>query len=281
MAEESFGARFQAAVLAKGSLCAGIDPSKELLTQWGLADDAGGLASFGERCLEAFAGVVAVIKPQVAFWERHGSAGMAALETLIARARAADLLVIADAKRGDIDSTSQAYADAWLGEQSPFAPDAVTITPYVGVGALEPMFDAARRNARGVFVVTRSSNPEGRALQEAVTPGGERIEDQVLSSVAALNEAQPGDGLGPFGVVVGATLGPAKFPLSQLNGPVLAPGLGAQGARPADVHRRFSDCAPGSYVVSSSRALLAFGPDPDALAGEAKRLNEELGTISV
>src|SRR5580704_12255319 len=168
---ETFGERLVDAVARTGPLCAGIDPSAALLGAWGLADDADGLLAFGAICVDAFAGAVPVVKPQVAFYERHGSAGVAVLEALIADASAAGLLVVADAKRGDIDSTSAAYADAWLGRSSPLAADAVTATPYLGFGSLEPLFRTALANGRGVFVVVRSSNPEGRTVQAAVVQG--------------------------------------------------------------------------------------------------------------
>src|ERR1700684_3994305 len=120
---DSFGDRVAAAVAKTGPLCAGIDPSAALLAAWGLRDDANGLGSFCRSCVEGCAGAVSVVKPEVAFFERHGAAGMAELERLIAEASAAGLIVIADAKRGDIDSTAEAYADAWLGEDSPLAAD--------------------------------------------------------------------------------------------------------------------------------------------------------------
>ncbi|MGH9083799.1 MAG: orotidine-5'-phosphate decarboxylase, partial [Acidimicrobiales bacterium] len=165
---QPFGERVVTAVERTGPLCCGIDPSAALLGAWGLPDDAGGLQSFVTRCVEAFAGVVPVVKPQVAFFERHGAAGIAVLERLLEEAAGAGLLVVADAKRGDVGSTSQAYADAWLGEGSPLAADAVTAHPYLGLGSLGPLVAAARRNGRGLLVVARSSNPEGRALQESV-----------------------------------------------------------------------------------------------------------------
>src|ERR1700728_229372 len=174
---DSFGDRVAAAVARTGPLCAGIDPSAALLASWGLNDDAGGLHSFCASCIEGFAGAVSVFKPQVAFFERHGSAGMAELERLIAEATAAGLVVIADAKRGDIDSTAEAYADAWLGEESPLAADAVTAHPYLGLGALAPLVRRGSAHGRGVLVVARSSNPEGRDLQQAVTSGGAGVED--------------------------------------------------------------------------------------------------------
>jgi orotidine-5'-phosphate decarboxylase len=275
---DSFGDRVAAAVRATGPLCAGIDPSGALLTAWGLSDDAAGLRVFCRTCVDAFAGTVGVIKPQVAFFERHGSAGMAELERLIAEAGAAGLLVIADAKRGDIDSTAEAYADAWLGDGSPLAADAVTAHPYLGLGALAPLVRRAAANGRGVLVVARSSNPEGRALQQAVTPAGVGVEDMLLEEIAALN-GSPDVPTGTVGAVIGVTLAPSTFPLSQLGGVILGPGLGAQGAGPGDVAERFSGCAPGTVLPSSSRGLLTCGPDPDSLRRNAQALVRELAAL--
>jgi orotidine-5'-phosphate decarboxylase len=272
---DTFGDRVAAAVRATGPLCAGIDPSAELLHEWGLTDDPQGLRTFAQTCVEAFAGEVGVVKPQVAFFERHGAAGMAELERLVAQAKAAGLVVINDAKRGDIDSTAQAYADAWLGDASPLAADAVTAHPYLGLGALSPLVHLAACNGRGVIVVVRSSNPEGRALQEAVTAEGASVEDTLLGEIAALNgsAAVPA---GTVGAVIGATLPRSQFPLDQLRGIILAPGLGAQGAGPADVAARFAGCAPGSVLPSSSRGLLRHGPDTDTLRSHARSLVREL-----
>ncbi len=275
---DSFGDRVEAAVRSKGPLCAGIDPSAALLREWGLSDDAKGLGVFCRTCVEAFAGAVGVIKPQVAFFERHGSAGMAELERLISEATAAGLIVIADAKRGDIDTTAAAYADAWLGDASPLAVDAVTAHPYLGLGSLEPLVRAAAAHGRGVLVVVRSSNPEGRGLQLAVTADGAAVEDMLLAEIAALNgsTAVPS---GTVGAVIGATLAPSEFALSQLGGVVLAPGLGAQGAGPADVASRFAGCRSGSVLPSSSRGLLVDGPDPDDLRRSAESLARELAAL--
>ena len=272
---DSFGDRVAAAVAATGPLCAGIDPSAVLLAQWGLSDDARGLRSFCASCVEGFAGAVSVIKPQVAFFERHGSAGLAELERLIAEATASGLIVIADAKRGDIDSTSEAYADAWLGEASPLAADAVTAHPYLGLGALAPLVRLGAANGRGVLVVARSSNPEGRGLQQATTSLGAGVEDMLLAGIAELN-GSPEVPAGTVGAVIGATLEPSAFALPQLGGVILAPGLGAQGAGPTDVATRFAGCRPGSVLPSSSRGLLNEGPDPAALQRSARSLNREL-----
>jgi orotidine-5'-phosphate decarboxylase len=274
----SFGVRVAAAVHALGPLCAGIDPSGGLLAAWGLSDDVAGLRAFCGICVEAFGGVVPVIKPQVAFFERHGSAGLAELERLLVDGAAAGLLVLADAKRGDIDSTAAAYAEAWLGEGSPLAADAVTVHPYLGLAALAPLVEVAGRTGRGVIVVTRSSNPEGRSLQQAVTRSGDSVEDALLAEIAAWN-GSAGIPTGTVGAVIGATLERSSFPLSQLGGVILAPGLGAQGARPADVADRFAGCAPGSVLASTSRSLLAAGPDPSDLRRAAADLGEELRAV--
>ncbi|HEY1734238.1 MAG TPA: orotidine-5'-phosphate decarboxylase [Acidimicrobiales bacterium] len=274
---EAFGERLVDAVARSGPLCAGIDPSAGLLGAWGLPDDADGLRAFGAACVEAFAGAVPVVKPQVAFYERHGSAGLAALETLIADATAAGLLVVADAKRGDIDSTSEAYADAWLGPSSRLAADAVTATPYLGFGPLEPLFRTALANGRGVFVVVRSSNPEGRTVQAAVvqsagaegSAGGLTVEDSMLAAIARRNADAGGAGVGSIGAVVGATLQPSTFALADLGGPLLAPGVGAQGGTAQAVGQLFAGCRPGTILPNVSRSVLAAGPSVDALRAAA------------
>lgn len=266
----------------RGPLCAGIDPSAELLYRWDLPDDSGGLARFCDSCLEGLADVVPVVKPQVAFFERHGAAGMEVLEGFLAAARRSGLLVIADAKRGDIASTARAYGDAWLDPESPLAADAVTAVPYLGLGSLEPMFQAAQRHARAVLVVVRSSNPEGRWLQEArlvARDGSVRtVEDALLAEIATINArclvGHPERKIGSVGAVVGATLEPSGFPLESLRGAVLAPGVGTQGAGTAELRRLFANCPAGTVLASASRSLLAAGPDPASLRRAAVRARD-------
>ena len=202
--------------------------------------------------MEAFAGTVGVVKPQVAFFERHGAAGMAELERLVADASAAGLLVIADAKRGDIDSTAEAYADAWLGAASPLAADAVTAHPYLGLGALAPLVRLAAANGRGVFVVARSSNPEGRDLQRAVTSQGTAVEDMLLAEIAALNNA-PDVPAGTVGAVIGATLEPSQFALAQLGGGNSGPRPRRPGCR-AEGHRNAVRRVPAGHRVAEQLA---------------------------
>ncbi len=275
-----FGTRVAAAVARTGPLCAGIDPSRQLLEAWGLSDDGPGLRQFGLRCVEAFAGVVPVIKPQVAFFERCGSAGVAALEAVLAGARSAGLLVIADAKRGDIGTTMEAYARAWLDPDSPLRADAVTAAPYLGLGALQPMIDLAGATGRGVLVVARSSNPEGRSLQQARTGGGQgpSVEDMLLSGIAELNRNGRIPS-GTVGAVVGATLGPSEFRLADLGGVILAPGIGAQGGTAAGVGALFGECPAGTVLASSSRSLLKMGPDVTALSEAAAKARDQMADV--
>jgi len=171
----SFGKRLDAAIRAKGPLCIGIDPHAALLAAWGLPDTAAGLERFALRCVEAFADETAVVKPQSAFFERFGSAGIAVLERTVRAAREAGALVLLDVKRGDIGSTMSAYADAYLDPSAPLAVDAITITPYLGVGALAPAFDLVARHDVGAFVVTLTSNPDGAQVQHAVGGDGRRV----------------------------------------------------------------------------------------------------------
>jgi orotidine-5'-phosphate decarboxylase len=273
----SFGDRLAAAVGRTGPLCAGIDPSAELLERWGLGDDAIGLREFGLRCVEAFAGSVPVVKPQVAFFERFGSAGLSALERVISEAGDAGLLVIADAKRGDIGSTMEAYASAWLDPSSPLAVDAVTVLPYLGLGAIQPMIEMAARRGRGVIVVVRSSNPEGRVIQTAMTDSGSgpSVEDLLLGQIASLNRSGPIPA-GTVGAVVGATLEPSTFSLDSLGGPILAPGVGAQGGTAERVAALFGGCGRGSVVANVSRSLLVAGPGPVELRAAAMVVREEM-----
>lgn len=266
---QPFTEHVAAAVAANGPLCVGIDPSASLLAEWGLPDDARGLGAFGSQCVEALAGIVPVVKPQVAFFERHGAAGIAVLESLVAEATGAGLLVIADAKRGDIGSTAAAYADAWL--RGPLAADAVTTTPYLGLGALTPMIDVAREEGRAILVVVASSNPEGRPLQEARTSSGSTVEDALLTEIAALNRGTAG---GAVGAVVGATRHRRPDVLERVGGVLLAPGVGAQGATAGDVARLFGGCPRGAVLPSASRSVLGAGRAQLRVA--AARLRDEM-----
>ena len=276
-----FGTRLHAAVEARGPLCAGIDPHAGLLAEWGLDDTAGGLERFALAAAEALAPHVAVVKPQSAFYERFGSLGIAVLERVVATCRDAGALVLLDVKRGDIGSTSQAYADAYLDPASPLACDAVTVSPYLGFGSLTPFVDTARRHGGGLFVLALTSNPEGAEVQRARV-GDRTVAGVVLDHLRALNadagpsDAGPsGDGApGSFGAVVGATLGDVGEDL-DVGGPLLAPGYGAQGGTVDDLRRIFGPAAR-RVLPSTSRGLLRAGPSAQALADAARATNDTL-----
>ncbi len=263
-----FGARLADAVAQRGPLCVGIDPHPELLRAWGLPEDPYGLARFADTCVEAFSGF-AVVKPQVAFFEAYGAAGYAVLERTIAELREAGVLVLADAKRGDIGSTMAAYAAAWVGD-SPLAADAVTASPFLGFGSLCPLLDAAAARQRGVFVLAATSNPEGVQIQRAHVDG-RSVAQSIVDAAAAVNRntlPEPGS----VGVVVGATV--QQVPdLSSLGGPVLVPGIGVQGGRP-DALAGFGGALPGQLLPAVSREVLRAGPDITALRAAAEQLRD-------
>jgi orotidine-5'-phosphate decarboxylase len=270
----TFGARLHAALAERGQFCVGIDPHAGLLHDWGLDDDVAGLESFALTVVEAVAPHVSVVKPQSAFYERFGSRGVAVLERVVAESRAAGALVLLDVKRGDIGSTSQAYADAYLDPASPLACDAITASPFLGFGSLAPMVDTARKHDAGVFVLALTSNKEGPEVQHATTDDGSTVGARMIEHLRGLNEgAAP---LGSFGAVVGATIGETDQDFA-FNGPILAPGYGAQGGTTDDIRRIFGPAA-GVVLASSSREVLRLGPDRAAMRDAARRANDELAT---
>ena len=258
MAEQTFSQRLVEAGQEYGRLCVGIDPHAALLEQWGMEDTVEGLRAFAETCVEAFAGHAAVVKPQVAFFERFGSAGFAVLEDTLAQLRKRGTLVIADAKRGDIGSTMAGYAAAWLAPGAPLEADALTVTPYLGVGSLDPAIELAARHGKGVFVMAANSNPEAVALQTG-TIDGKMLSQRMVDECAEYNRADEPEYIGHVGVVVGATVQTPPV-LDRLNAPVLMPGVGAQGATMADAEAIAGEV--GHLVFPSvSRSVLSAGPD--------------------
>ncbi len=259
----SFGARLERAFATTGQLCVGIDPHAGLLASWGLPDSAVGVRDFGLQVVEAAAGRAGIVKPQVAFFERHGSAGYAALEDVLAMARAAGLLVIADAKRGDVGSTVEAYGEAWLTPGSPLEADAMTVVAYQGLGSLDGVIERATRFEKGLFVLAATSNPEAAATQTARRTDGRFVAAAIVADVAGRNVAEASGALGSFGVVVGATIALADFglsPASFTGMPILAPGFGHQGARIAQVPELFGPAAQ-NVLVSASRSILSAGSE--------------------
>jgi orotidine-5'-phosphate decarboxylase len=291
---EPFGHRLADAVAARGPLCVGIDPHVPLLEKWGLPDSPEGLARFTDAVVDALAGSVAVLKPQVAFYERHGSRGVAVLEDAVVRARAAGALVLLDAKRGDIGSTMDAYAD-YLRSDHPLQVDAMTVSPYLGPESLAPAVSTAKKFGGGLFVLARTSNPDAGTLQHAAVEADRSVAQAVVDTVRRWNTVDwlatdpPTDiaahrdlaggwspVTGSFGVVVGATLDVLDVDLDGLGGPILAPGLGAQGGTPEDLQRLFGTSR--AVVPTVSRDVLSAGPGPAALRAAAERWAGQLAT---
>ncbi len=274
-----FGGRLRQTMDELGPLCVGIDPHPRLLAEWGLPVTASGLEQFASTCVEALAGTVAVVKPQSAFFERFGSEGVGVLERTLAALRGSGTLTLLDVKRGDIGSTMEAYAAAYLSDDGPLRADAVTVSPYLGYGSLRPAIDLARSTGRGVFVLALTSNPDGPSVQHA-RHEERSVAGSIVESVAADN-AEAAD-LGHVGMVVGATVGAAVddlgLDLLGTRAPLLAPGFGAQGGTAEDLRAVFGPAVP-NVLASSSRAVLAAGPDVRALTEAAQRAADQVAAL--
>jgi orotidine 5'-phosphate decarboxylase subfamily 2 len=269
-----FASRLKRCIAEHGPLCLGIDPSATTLAACGLPDSAQGAFEFGCLLLELAAYRLALVKPQVAFFERFGSAGWRALEEVTARARREGVLVLLDAKRGDIGSTVEAYAEAYFSPSGPLRADAMTVHPYLGFGALRPLLDFAVAHEGGVFVVVRSSNPEGLLLQTARLTNGSSVAQELCQAITAYNRLCAGERIGPVGSVVGATCEDAGETVAALpRSYVLAPGVGAQGASFDDIARRMH-CASGRVIPAVSRAILANGSTPQEIRSAIRHLQE-------
>jgi orotidine-5'-phosphate decarboxylase len=275
----AFGARLRHAMTTHGPLCAGIDPHRALVESWGLAYDVAGLERFALTCVEAFAGRVAAVKPQSAFFEVFGSRGVAVLERVLTELREAGTLTILDAKRGDIGSTMSAYAEAFLGAGAVAPADALTVSPYLGYESLRPAIDLAHETGRGVFVLALTSNPEGPSVQHALHDGRSVAAAVVEGATVDNALARERGDLGSVGLVIGATVGEAVrelgLDLVTAATPVLAPGFGAQGGTVEQLRRVFGP-ASGQVLASSSREILQAGPDAGRLAARAGEVSQSL-----
>lgn len=270
-----FCTRLRARIVEHGPLCVGIDPSRAMLSKCGLPDSPQGALEFGFRLLQAAEYKLAIVKPQVAYFERFGSSGIRALEELMKDARSNELLVLLDAKRGDIDTTGEAYAEAFFSPESPLKVDAVTLSPFLGLGALETAIEYAVRNGGGLFVVVRSSNPEGEALQTAQLADGRTVAETLCDQITDLNRRLGAGSTGPVGAVVGATCRDAAATVAALpTSYVLAPGVGSQGATLEDVRKRMSQVR-GRVLPTVSRAVLANGCSLGDLRTSIRQLQEQ------
>ena len=265
----------------RSQLVVGLDPRSDLLP----IELRGDVARFCCGIVDAVAPHAVALKPQLAFFEALGAAGMAAFEQVCAYARRAGLLVIADGKRGDIGSTARAYAEAYLEGESPRA-DALTINPYLGTDAVEPFLGACRRVGAGVFVLVRTSNQSGD-LQDAVLKDGRPLWHHVAQLVDEWGAGTAGEhGLSSVGAVVGATHPRAVAEARRImpRTILLLPGVGAQGGSIADLSRAFQS-GPASAVVNASRSVIYAYRDAgvdyrDAAGAEAARLKREIWAAS-
>ena len=273
----SYGERLAALVAERGPLCVGVDPHPSLLTSWGLPSDAQGLECCARGMIEALGGIVPVFKPQSAFFEAYGAAGIAVLERTLADITAAGAISLLDVKRGDIGSTMDAYAAAYLSDGSPLASDAITLSPYLGFGTLDGAIELADRNGRGVYVLALTSNPEGPQIQHARAADDRTVGQLIVDEAASRNVARrkAGASLGPVGIVVGATIGQTGTDFAKLHGSILCPGIGAQGGTAADVVEIFAE-ATRFVLPSSSREVMSAGPEPTALRSAATRMLGEM-----
>lgn len=262
---DSFSKKLAIAFAERGPLCVGIDPHAALLEEAGLAADVSGLEAFALNLLDQITDVVSIIKPQVSFFERFGSAGFAVLEKVLAEAAQRDLLVIADAKRGDIGSTMDAYTGAWLSKSAPFICDALTLSPFLGFETLHGAIATASERGKAVFVLCSTSNPEGRQIQSAIDEG-KTIAEQISAKAIVLNQisAQSESKYGTVGLVIGATGNNTKV-LDQLanqrgslRAPILAPGFGTQGAELSQLKRIFGEVSQ-DVICNVSRDILSDG----------------------
>ncbi|GHG65268.1 orotidine-5'-phosphate decarboxylase [Comamonas sp. JC664] len=261
-----FAHRFAQLAEQRSPFCLGIDPSRDLLARWGLPDSAQGLRDFCERVADAAGERVAVVKPQSAFFERHGPAGLQVLQEVMGRFKAAGTLTLLDVKRGDIGSTMDAYAESLFGEGSAYAVDAATFTAYLGVGALMKTLERARASGAAAFVVVRSSNPEGTSLQTARGEDGRTVAEALADDLRAFNE-KPGKDAAPVaGAVMGATLPDSDHGvIERLGGALLlTPGIGAQGAGFDDLKRLFAG-REAQVIPTATRSVLEAGPDAASL----------------
>jgi orotidine-5'-phosphate decarboxylase len=276
---ESFAERFATVRAVHGPLVWGLDPSAALLENWALGDNPDGLDRFADIVLAAVPGTVGLVKPQSAFYERHGWRGIRTLQRLISGARSAGLLVILDIKRGDVGSTNDAYAEAYLGQGAPLAADAITVHPYLGLGAMDTYVSRAAAAGSCLLVVTRSSNPEGRTIQAArVADKARSVEQDLLTEIGCINARLAPGGIGPVGAVVGPTHMEPELDLAAARCLFLAPGVGAQGATAADVARVFAACRD-RVMPSASRSLLSAGPDASRLQDCAAEQAAEFRTV--
>lgn len=279
--------------LKKSAVCVGLDPRwHQLPTKIragvetsDLAGVADATAKFCCEVIDAVAEVTPIVKPQAAFFEALGPHGMHALARVIDYAKRANILVLLDAKRGDIGSTAEGYAAAYLGAQSPWKCDALTVNPYLGDDTLLPFQKAAHAQAAGIFVLVKTSNPGSGFIQDLASEN-KTVYERVAEKVQELNDLAIGSsGYGSVGAVVGATYPEqlAELRSKMKNAWILIPGFGAQGGTAADVQPGFDSQNSGAIVNSSRGIIFAYEKDNQsqnnwqrAVADAARDMAEQL-----
>ena len=267
----SFGLRLLQGFKSKGQLCVGIDPSLEQLNNWNLPQSAEGAREFAMAILDVAADEVALVKPQVAFFEQFGAQGFKVLADVLQEAAARKLMAIADAKRGDIGTTMNGYANAWLGNEAVFLCDALTVSPYLGTESLNEVVQIALQNKRGLFILAATSNPEASALQSAISDGR-----SIAKSVYDYASTYTAGELGSVGIVYGATVDTSTIGIDLTkpsNVPVLVPGFGSQGASLLKAKSLMQAFSPAS-ICSVSRAVA--GLTREGLAARVATAKSEL-----
>jgi orotidine-5'-phosphate decarboxylase len=254
----SFGERLLSTFELRGQLCVGIDPSAEQLSKWGLPVNASGAEQFCMKIIETCVDEVGILKPQVAFFEQFGSEGFAVLERILSRASDAGFLVIADAKRGDIGSTMDGYARAWLKIDGPFLVDAVTVSPYLGSKSLDETVSFASNNSKGIFILAATSNPEAMPLQSSVSANNQSVASSIASYAAGLNR----EPLGSVGLVIGAQANLVDMAIDTGalgSTPILAPGFGSQGAKLSNARSIFGELSEVT-IFNVARSVAGHSP---------------------
>lgn len=297
METANFADRLAEAVARKQSqLTVGLDPRVDLLpvelrgeAVLGRAAAAAAVARFCRGIVDAVTPYVVAVKPQAAFFEALGSDGIRALEEVCAHARSVGLLVLLDAKRGDIGSTARGYAEAYLEPREDGVPlaDAITASPYLGHDSVEPFLAACRRHGSGVFFLVRTSNAGAADVLDAALSDGRPVWHRVAELVQEWGDALVGEsGMSSVGAVVGATHPRAVSEARRLlpRSPLLLPGVGAQGATPADVARAFTTGQATALVTASRSVIYAYRETDvdwrEAAAQEAQRLQRAVWAAS-
>lgn len=246
--------RLTSAVAVRGRLCVGIDPMPQVLAAWGLEDDVAGVERCAREIVASLADQIAVFKPQAAFFERFGSAGIAVLERVLGDIREANAISICDVKRGDIGSSMAGYATAFLSPESSLAADAITVSPYLGFGSLQPAIEQAAKTERGVYVLARTSNPEGERIQQSQLVDVS-VAQHVIDEAKAWNQRVAGC----VGLVIGGTHRELGCDPADFNGSILVPGIGAQGGSIEGLKDSFGR-ATSLLLPSASREVIGAGP---------------------